>query len=140
MLSLVGVKRHSTAEDPASRVLVFTKNTPESGLDTTQLCSPYENWKNSCLSSQPFALLLHQICCCLGIWGWKLVVIYGNKRLLYSFAGNIKSKEAGCPVPLNMPEQRLYRAGRYNMGLIGDPYLSAARARGSGVPMFRHLN
>lgn len=90
MLSLVGVNQHSTAEDLASRVLVFTKNTPESSLDTTQLCSPYQNWKNSCLSSQPFALLLHQICCCLGIWGWKLVVTYGNKRLLYSFAGNIK--------------------------------------------------
>ena len=132
-LCLVGVKQHSTAEDPASRVLVFTKNTPESSLDTTQLCSPSQNWKNRCLSSQPFALLLHQICCCLGIWGWKLVVTYGNKRLLCSFVGNIKTKEAGCPVPLNMPEQRLYRAGRYNMGLFGDLCLSAARTRGPGT-------
>lgn len=69
MLSLVGVSQHSTAEDLASRVLVFTKYTAESSLDTTQLCSPYQNWEKSCLSSQPFALLLHQICCCLGIWG-----------------------------------------------------------------------
>lgn len=83
MLSLVGVKQHSTAEDLASCVLVCTKNIPESSLDTTQLCSPYQNWGKNCLSSQPFALLLHQIYCCLGIWGgWKLVVAYGNKRLL----------------------------------------------------------
>lgn len=133
MLSLVGVKQHSTAQDLAARVLVFTKNTPENSLDTTQLCSPYQNWKNSCLSSQPFALLLYQICCCLGIWGWKLIVTYGNKRLLYIFVGNIKRKEAECPLPLNIPEQHLYRAGRGNMGLTGDPYLSAARARGGGT-------
>lgn len=66
MLFLAGVNQHSAAEDLASHVLVFTKNTLES-LDTTQLCSPYQNWKNSCLSSQPFAPFLHQIA---AVWGF----------------------------------------------------------------------
>lgn len=40
VLSPVGVKQHTTAEHLASSVLVCTKNTPESSLDITQLCSP----------------------------------------------------------------------------------------------------
>lgn len=67
MLFLVGVNQHSAAEDLASQVLVFTKNTLESSLDTTQLCSPYQNWKNSCLSSQTFAPFLRQIA---AVWGF----------------------------------------------------------------------
>lgn len=65
-LALVGVNQHTTAEDLASCVLLLTKNTPESSFDTTQLHSPYQNWKNSFSSPPPSNLLL------FGNWGGRL--------------------------------------------------------------------
>lgn len=52
----------------------------------------------------------------------------------------MKSQEAGCPVPLNMPAEHLHGAGSSSIGLAAERYRSAIRARGPAVPMFRHLN